>query len=147
MAQVLVADGNRDVRAFAGWALMEAGYTVLEADSGLAALTIMAAAAPPLVVLLAARLPDLDSVQVLRFARQALRAAPSRFGIVLMAPEAAMPAAPADPLLDGWLAGALVKPFDLDELMAAVRAAERRLRALQPGALARAGLVAPASHT
>ncbi|MGH2515791.1 MAG: hypothetical protein ACRDHP_09055, partial [Ktedonobacterales bacterium] len=73
MVQVVVAEGDRDVRNSVMDALARAGYPVLEAGTGLSTLIVMAASATPLVVVMDAHLPDLDGPQIVRFARAALK--------------------------------------------------------------------------
>lgn len=129
MMQVLVATGESSMRESIRLALESAGYRVREAETGIAALTVMAASEHPLVVVLDAQLPDLDGLQVLRFAETVLHAG-WRAGMVLISAE-------AKPLVlgDEWDAGAwlpqvLTQPISLDVLVTAVRIAAARQRAV-----------------
>lgn len=151
MTQVLVVESDRDARAAIGSALTEAGYTVLEADTGVAALTRMAASAWPLVVVLDSHLPDLDSTQIVRFAGEALRPGWT-VGMVLLTSDTSETHPPQlfDGLFDGRCDGSngsnggirgprarraqkqraphmLAKPFDRAALLAAVQLAAGRL--------------------
>lgn len=132
MAQVLVVESDGGMRATIGSALTQAGYAVVEADTGIAALALMAASERPLVVALDLDLSDLDGSHVIRFVGNAL---PLGWisAMVLMSSDSGGPR-----LLDGHAHGrrdgrakqapqVLFKPFDRDTLVGAVRLAESRL--------------------
>lgn len=131
MVQVVIADGDRDLRSGIAGALADAGYPVLEAGTGLSTLNVMAASKEqPLVVVMDAHLPDLDGWEIVRFARTALNAKEDgRLAVVMMTRDAAADGAggSAGAVPDGDMVPLLVKPFALDELLGAVRDAERRL--------------------
>lgn len=126
MAQVLVVESDHNVRAAIGFALTEAGYAVLEADTGIAALTLMAANDHPLAVVLDLQLPDLDGMQVVRFAGNALRPDWAA-GMVLMSSDGHTPQLLADGRRRARAPQVLLNPFDLDALLAAVRLVDGRL--------------------
>lgn len=142
LREVLVVAGDHDVRESIRAALTTAGYRVRTEETGIAALTVMAASARPRVVVLDAQLADLDGLDVLRFAGTALSAG-WRSGMVLLAAET-RPLA----LTEGWAVGArapqvLAKPIALDKLVTAVRIAETRQRAVSRGAGERDRQAAP----
>jgi two-component system, OmpR family, response regulator MprA len=117
--RLLVVDDDRGLRDVLRRALTLAGYDVRLTDSGSGALAEIAAAAPDAVVL-DIGLPDLDGLEVTRL----LRAEGNRVPILMLTARDAV----AD-RIDGLDAGAddyLVKPFDIDELRARLRALLRR---------------------
>jgi signal transduction histidine kinase len=114
-ATVLVVDDNEDNRLIALTNLELAGYRVLEADGGEAALAILAES-PADLVLLDIMMPGLNGYEVCRRIRadQALR----DVKVLMLTAKAAT----AD-ILEGFGAGAddyVTKPFEIDELLARV---------------------------
>lgn len=137
MAQVLVVESDGDVRAAIGFALTEAGHAVLEADTGIRALTLMASSERPLVVVLDLDLSDLDGSHVIRFVGDAL----PQGWISAMVLMSSNPGGPR--LLNGHARGpregrakrapqVLAKPFDRETLVAAVQHAESKLDGWRP---------------
>ncbi len=117
--QILVVDDDRGLREVLRRALTLGGYGVRLADGGAAALADIAAA-PPDAVVLDIGLPDFDGIEVCRL----LRAEGNRVPILMLTARDAV----AD-RIEGLDAGAddyLVKPFDIDELKARLRALLRR---------------------
>src|SRR5919198_2093553 len=117
--RILVVDDDRSVRDALRRALTLAGYEVLLAENGQQALTQIATGVPDAVVL-DIGLPDLDGLEVCR----RLRRAGNRVPILMLTARDAV----AD-RIDGLDAGAddyLVKPFDVGELRARIRALLRR---------------------
>jgi two-component system response regulator MprA len=117
--RVLVADDEPSVRSALKRALTLAGYEVELAEDGAQALRLLAAHAADALVL-DILMPGVDGFEVCRRLRQAGDAIPI---LVLSARDAV-----AD-RVDGLDAGAddyLVKPFDLEELLARLRALLRR---------------------
>jgi DNA-binding response OmpR family regulator len=108
MSYVLVVDEDAAVRALVQTALRDAGYPVVTAGDGLAALATIVDACPAMV-LLDPRIPMLPSFEMVVWLREAAVTVP----IVLMSrgsrpgPEAAPPA------VDAYLP----KPFAPDELL------------------------------
>lgn len=121
---VLVVEDDADLRALLAGRLAEAGFRVDTAETGPAALEAVAATPPDLVVL-DVMLPGLDGVEVCR----RLRAEHPLLYILMLTARAEE----IDRVV-GLEVGAddyVTKPFSLQELVARVRAALRRLRRTQ----------------
>jgi two-component system response regulator MprA len=117
--RILVVDDDRSLRDALRRALILAGYDVATAENGQEALTRIAAEEPDAVVL-DLGLPGVDGLEVCR----RVRATGSRVPILMLTARDAV----AD-RIEGLDAGAddyLVKPFDLGELQARLRALLRR---------------------
>ena len=117
--RVLVVDDDRALREVLRRALQLGGYEIELAEGGATALAQIAARAPDAVVL-DIGLPDIDGLEGSRL----LRAEGNRVPILMLTARDAV----AD-RIEGLDAGAddyLVKPFDIDELKARVRALLRR---------------------
>jgi two-component system, OmpR family, response regulator MprA len=128
--KVLIVDDDRPLRDALRRTLVLGGYDTIEAAVGEEALTQVAAAAPDAVVL-DVGLPDIDGLEVSR----RLRAAGNRVPILMLTARDAV-----GDRIDGLDAGAddyLVKPFDVGELKARLRALLRRSSGVaDPDALA-----------
>jgi two-component system, OmpR family, response regulator MprA len=117
--RVLIVDDDRALRDALRRALVLGGYETLPVASGEEALAQAATAAPDAVVL-DIGLPDIDGLEVCR----RLRGAGNRVPVLMLTARDAV----AD-RIDGLDAGAddyLVKPFDVGELQARLRALLRR---------------------
>src|SRR5579884_3248305 len=117
--RVLVVDDDRGLRDVLRRALNLGGYDVRLADGGAAALGAIASETPDAVVL-DIGLPDIDGLEVCRL----LRREGNRVPVLMLTARDAV----AD-RIEGLDAGAddyLVKPFDVDELQARLRALLRR---------------------
>lgn len=117
--RVLVVDDDAAVRGSIGRALRLEGYEVDIADSGAAALRILAVT-PPDAVVLDLQLPDIDGLEVCR----RLRGTGDDTPVLMLTARDAV-----DDRVLGLDAGAddyLVKPFALAELLARLRALLRR---------------------
>ena len=117
--RLLVVDDDRALRDVLRRALMLAGYDVRLADTGAGALSEVAATVPDAVVL-DIGLPDIDGLEVCRL----LRREGNRVPVLMLTARDAV-----SDRIDGLDAGAddyLVKPFDIDELKARLRALLRR---------------------
>src|SRR3954468_16436199 len=117
--RVLIVDDDRSVRDALRRALALGGYEVEAAEGGQHALTRVAATSPDAVVL-DVGMPDIDGLEVCR----RLRGAGNRVPVLMLTARDAV----AD-RIDGLDAGAddyLVKPFDVGELQARLRALLRR---------------------
>jgi two-component system, OmpR family, response regulator MprA len=117
--RLLVVDDDRALRDVLRRTLTLAGYDVRLSDTGAGALAEAASSVPDAVVL-DIGLPDIDGLEVSRL----LRREGNRVPILMLTARDAV----AD-RIDGLDAGAddyLVKPFDVDELKARLRALLRR---------------------
>jgi two-component system response regulator MprA len=117
--RLLVVDDDRALRDVLRRALTLAGYDVRLAESGAVALSEVAAVVPDAVVL-DIGLPDIDGLEVCRL----LRREGNRVPVLMLTARDAV-----SDRIDGLDAGAddyLVKPFDIDELKARIRALLRR---------------------
>src|ERR1700759_2071616 len=117
--RLLVVDDDRALRDVLRRALTLAGYDVRLAESGASALAEVASSAPDAVVL-DVGLPAIDGPEVGRL----LRREGNRIPLLMLTARATV-----SDRIDGLDAGAddyLVKPFDVDELKARLRALLRR---------------------
>jgi two-component system, OmpR family, response regulator MprA len=117
--RILIVDDDRALRDALRRALVLGGYDTVAADSGESALLEVASSLPDAVVL-DIGLPDLDGLEVCR----RLRAAGNRVPVLMLTARDAV-----SDRIDGLDAGAddyLVKPFDVGELKARLRALLRR---------------------
>jgi CheY-like chemotaxis protein len=114
---VLIVDDEPDVRLVARVILEAVGYEVHEADSGEAALDLLAAGRLPDVVLLDVRMPGIDGWEVLRRVRSA-EAPLVELAIVIFTADIC-PAEQAPVPLEGR-EFFLSKPFDPDDLVSLV---------------------------
>ena len=117
--RVLIVDDDRALRDALRRALNLAGYEVLGAGAGIDALEQVGEHAPDAVIL-DIGLPGMDGLQVCR----RLRAQGQRVPVLMLTARDAV-----DDRIDGLDAGAddyLVKPFDVGELIARIRALLRR---------------------
>ena len=111
--QVLVVDDDEGIREFVAMALSSAGYDVMSAPDGAAALELLATSQPA-VILLDMLMPKVDGWEFARLYEQ--RPGPHAPIIVLTAARDAQARA-AEIKADAWLA----KPFHLDALFACVK--------------------------
>ena len=117
--RLLVVDDDRALRDVLRRSLELAGYEVRLAETGAAALADVTATVPDAVVL-DIGLPDIDGLEVCRL----LRREGNRVPVLMLTARDAV-----SDRIDGLDAGAddyLVKPFDVDELKARLRALLRR---------------------
>jgi two-component system response regulator MprA len=117
--RVLVVDDDRRLRDVLRRALTLSGYEVRLAENGSGALADISSSVPDAVVL-DVGLPDIDGLEVTRLLRRERNRVPV---LMLTARDA------VSDRIDGLDAGAddyLVKPFDIDELKARLRALMRR---------------------
>src|SRR3954466_3624610 len=121
MNKVLVADDDRAIRASLVRALELEGYTVVAVPDGAAALDA-ARTEPPDVLVLDVMMPGVDGLDVCRV----LRAERDRTPILMLTARTETPDRIAG--LDAGADDYLPKPFDLDELLARLRALLRRTR-------------------
>ena len=117
--RVLIVDDDRALRDALRRALTLAGYETVPVEGGESALAEISAR-PPDAVVLDIGLPDLDGLEVCR----RLRTAGERVPVLMLTARDAV-----EDRIDGLDAGAddyLVKPFDVGELQARLRALLRR---------------------
>ncbi len=117
--RLLVVDDDRALRDVLRRALTLAGYEVRLSETGAGALAEIASSVPEAVVL-DVGLPDIDGLEVCRL----LRRERNRVPILMLTARDTV-----SDRIDGLDAGAddyLVKPFDIDELKARLRALLRR---------------------
>ncbi|MEA2331629.1 MAG: two-component system, OmpR family, response regulator MprA [Thermoleophilaceae bacterium] len=117
--RILIVDDDRSLRDALRRALVLGGYDTVSAENGQEALTQAAGSAPDAVVL-DIGLPDVDGLEVCR----RLRDAGNRVPVLMLTARDAI-----EDRIDGLDAGAddyLVKPFDVGELKARLRALLRR---------------------
>jgi two-component system, OmpR family, response regulator MprA len=117
--RLLVVDDDRALRDVLRRALTLAGYEVRLSETGAEALADVAGGVPDAVVL-DIGLPDIDGLEVCRL----LRRDGNRVPVLMLTARDAV-----SDRIDGLDAGAddyLVKPFDIDELKARIRALLRR---------------------
>jgi two-component system response regulator MprA len=120
--RVLIVDDDRSLREALRRALVLGGYDTVSAANGREALAQVADATPDALVL-DVGLPDLDGLEVCR----RLRAGGNRVPVLMLTARDAI-----EDRIDGLDAGAddyLVKPFDVGELKARLRALLRRVSA------------------
>jgi two-component system response regulator MprA len=128
--KVLVVDDDRSLRDALRRALTVAGYAVVVAENGQHGLS-QAAATDPDAIVLDVGMPDIDGLEVCR----RLRETGNRVPILMLTARDAI-----EDRIEGLDTGAddyLVKPFDVGELRARLRALMRRVgEAEEPGHLA-----------
>lgn len=124
MTTVLVVDDEPQIRRALKTLLEARDYAVLTAEAGEEGLAIAAAQAPDLIVL-DLGLPDVGGAEVIR----RLRAWSETPVVVLSVREAQADKIEA---LDAGADDYVTKPFDVEELLARVRATLRRVRTEEP---------------
>lgn len=117
--RVLVVDDERAVRNALRRAFTLAGYEVAEAEDGTHALAALTQSSPDAVVL-DVLMPDVDGLEVCR----RMRAAGDRTPVLMLTARETVADRVAG--LDAGADDYVVKPFDLDELLARMRALMRR---------------------
>jgi DNA-binding response OmpR family regulator len=118
--RVLVADDDADIRRLVAFTLKRRGFEVLEASDGDAALALVLGELPDAAVL-DVMMPGRTGLEVAQAMRSDARAA----GIPVLLLSARGQASEVAEGLDSGARGYLVKPFDRQELVAAL---ERLLR-------------------
>jgi CheY-like chemotaxis protein len=116
MAVVLVVDDEPDVRLVARLVLTSAGYDVIEAESGEAALAHLEGDHRPDAVLLDVRMPGIDGWETLRRLRD--DPAQSALPVVIFTAQLAASSDAPNPWKD--YKHFVTKPFDPDGLLEAV---------------------------
>jgi two-component system response regulator MprA len=125
--RILIADDDRAIREALSRALTMEGYDVVQAPDGAAALTLIESSQPD-VAILDIMMPNVDGLTVCRV----LRAERNRIPVLMLTARTETPDRVAG--LDAGADDYLPKPFDLDELLARLRALLRRARPDDEGA-------------
>ncbi|HSB85175.1 MAG TPA: response regulator transcription factor [Ilumatobacteraceae bacterium] len=120
-ARVLIADDDRAIREALTRALGLEGYDVIQAVDGTSALSLIESTHPDVAVL-DVMMPNIDGLTVCRV----LRAERNRLPILMLTARTETPDRVAG--LDAGADDYLAKPFELDELLARLRALLRRTR-------------------
>lgn len=128
MRRVLVADDDQDIRETLRAVLEDAGYEVLEAADGKTALNLLHKGNERMVVLLDLQMPKKTGVEVIQDIVERQRLASRYAFIVITANTQTLPLSFVN-LLTDLHAPLILKPFDIDPLLAAVATAEERLEA------------------
>lgn len=126
MAEVLVVDDAEELRAALRMLLEAEGHTVYEAPDGLCALTRLRTHPRPLVVLLDWLMPGLDGIQVLHALAADAPLPTHRHAFILLTAAPISEAHPLPPLPSSQAVQVMQKPFDIDDLLAAIAAAAER---------------------
>lgn len=127
MKEILVCEDEAAIREFVVFNLRHAGYTVLEADSGEAALSLYEKHDSVDIALLDVMLPGMDGFAVCR----KIRERDATVGIVMLTARSQ-----EAEKVEGLHCGAddyVTKPFSTTELLARVEALHRRVQILRDG--------------
>jgi two-component system chemotaxis response regulator CheY len=128
--RVLVIDDDSDTTAAVHWVLEDAGYVVLEAADGTAALDVLHASPDGLVVLFDYRMPRLDGEKLMALAeREQMLVQRHSFVCMTASPTFLPPTLSA--LLARYDVPLLAKPFGIDELLAVIGQVAQRLALLR----------------
>jgi two-component system response regulator MprA len=119
--RILIADDDRAIREALSRALSLEGYDIVQAADGAAALQLIESTQPDVAVL-DVMMPNLDGLTVCRV----LRAERNRIPVLMLTARTETPDRVAG--LDAGADDYLPKPFDLDELLARLRALMRRAK-------------------
>jgi two-component system KDP operon response regulator KdpE len=132
MIHVLVVDDEPHLLRALTMNLTGRGYRVSAASSGAGALELVARSRPDLLIL-DLGLPDMDGLQVIR----SLRAREDNLPIVVLSARAG--SAEKVSAFDLGANDYITKPFDMNELVARLRAAARRANISEPAAAVQLG--------
>jgi len=126
IATVCVIEDDEGIRDIVRDLLTDEGYAVIEAATGLEGKHILDASAGRLIVILDYRLPALDGCDLLELVAQDedLR---ERHTFIMMSASPAKTIEDCEEAIDELDVPIVPKPFDIDELVEAVRQAEARL--------------------
>ena len=119
MQRILVIEDNEDLRALLVEWLQMSGYEVVAAEDGIAAMAILKAT-PPALVITDLFMPNMDGIETIREVRERCP------GVNIIAVSGGAEAMQNDYLKTALHVGAvkiLRKPFELSELLDAVRGA------------------------
>lgn len=113
---VLAVDDSKTMREMVSFTLKDAGFNVLEAEDGRAALTVLESASIDLLIT-DLNMPNMDGIELIRAVRGIAR---HKFAPILMLTTESDPAkkqSGKDAGATGWI----VKPFSPDKLVEVVR--------------------------
>lgn len=132
LPDVLTVDDDDQIRLMLHAVLADAGYQVHEASNGGNALAFLRARTEPLLVLLDLMMPGMRGDQVLRAVERDTMLA-TRHAYVLMTAASPHTLHPVLPLLARLQTPVLLKPFEIERLLALLaQAADRLHRATPP---------------
>jgi CheY-like chemotaxis protein len=121
-------DATRDV---ARDILTDEGHAVVEAAYGMDGIELLQSNAEPMVVVLDYRLPDISGHDVLDIiAHDAVLRA--RHALIILSDSPHLTGEDCGQTLNELAVAVLPKPFDIDELLVAIRRAEQRLEPPEP---------------
>lgn len=126
MQRVLVVEDDDAIRTAVRMMLEDEGYAVEEAQDGAAALATLRASPDRVVVLLDLLMPGVDGLAVLHTLANEVDLA-TRHAYIMVAAKSTPPPEVAD-LLGRLGVPYLNKPFDMNDLLAAVADAAERIR-------------------
>ena len=121
---VLIVDDNPDIRATIRYALEEERYHVREAENGMAALAILRASMEHTVVLLDHLMPDMTGTDILGIIAGDPELA-HRHSYVMMTADGRVSSPVIDTAPTLPPVPVVAKPFDIDDLLSAVRDASQ----------------------
>ena len=129
MTCVGVIESDAAIRQVVRLLFEDAGYAIVEANDGLSGLALLRNCVEPLVAVIDHRLPRLDGCDLLDLVRtdETLR---QRHAYVFMTTDPRGAVDDCGEALEELAVPLLPKPFHIDELVAAVQAAEQRLASL-----------------
>jgi CheY-like chemotaxis protein len=134
ITHALVVDDDKVTRTALRWPLEDAGYVVHEAVDGLIALNLLTISPEPMVVLLDLMMPRMSGYEVLRLLAGKPDWAMRHAFIVMTAVTGPFGPSFVQPLLRELAITVVPKPFDLDDLLAAMDAEVTRVVATRAGA-------------
>jgi CheY-like chemotaxis protein len=123
----LVVDDESVIRTAVRQALEDASYTVHEAPDGQVAMDMLVLSPDPLVVVLDLMMPRMAGTEVLEFLATEPAWAQRHTVVVLTAMGRWLTSKQLQPLQQHLAIRVVAKPFDVDELLAAVTEAAQRL--------------------
>ena len=126
MTTVLIVDDDHDIRATLRMFLEDTNFAAEEAEDGVAALAALRATAERWVVLVDRMMPRLDGISMLRAATADADLA-ERHAYLYMTARHDPPPRDDAQMLARWHIPIIAKPFQLDELEAAIKRAASRL--------------------
>ena len=125
--QVLLVDDEPAIRTVLRWLFEDAGYVVQEATDGSAAIDLLVASATQLVVLFDLKMPGMSGYELLRLLVGKPGWAARHAFLMMTAASGPFEQADVLPLLQQLSISVVLKPFDVEEVLAAVDTAATRL--------------------